>query len=124
MLDAMRGEYYAVRIIVPRGLFPQSAGDIEPSQRVRHCVAEIQAEAPTIISLKDFEDIQVRERDLKVIGPGQQIAGHPHARGVAPILDLIIRDGPVDLASWEPDYGSLAEAQVRWEAAHGKKLTT
>jgi len=29
---------------------------------------------------------------------------------------------PVDLASWEPDYGRLAEAQVRWEAAHGRPL--
>ena len=29
---------------------------------------------------------------------------------------------PVELASWEPDYGRLAEAQVKWEAAHGRAL--
>ena len=33
--------------------------------------------------------------------------------------DLI---GPVDLALWEPEYGRLAEAQVRWEAEHGRPL--
>jgi tRNA threonylcarbamoyladenosine biosynthesis protein TsaB len=34
-----------------------------------------------------------------------------------------MRSGPVDLAGWEPDYGRLAEAQVRWEAVHGRPLT-
>ncbi|MDF1506325.1 hypothetical protein, partial [Roseisolibacter sp. H3M3-2] len=29
---------------------------------------------------------------------------------------------PVDLALWEPDYGRKAEAQVRWEAEHGRAL--
>jgi len=59
-----------------------------------------------------------------VIGPGQPIDAHPHARGVATVLDVILKGGPVDLAMWEPDYGRLAEAQVRWEAVHGRKLTT
>jgi tRNA threonylcarbamoyladenosine biosynthesis protein TsaB len=40
------------------------------------------------------------------------------------MLAAIIEAGPVNLASWEPDYGRLAEAQVRWEAAHGRPLTT
>jgi tRNA threonylcarbamoyladenosine biosynthesis protein TsaB len=38
------------------------------------------------------------------------------------LLESVIEQGPVDLASWEPDYGRLAEAQVRWEAAHGRPL--
>jgi tRNA threonylcarbamoyladenosine biosynthesis protein TsaB len=59
---------------------------------------------------------------MKVIGPAQLCDVGPHARGVAPILESIIESGPVDLASWEPDYGRLAEAQVRWEAAHGRPL--
>ncbi|HLV27368.1 MAG TPA: tRNA (adenosine(37)-N6)-threonylcarbamoyltransferase complex dimerization subunit type 1 TsaB [Gemmatimonadales bacterium] len=29
---------------------------------------------------------------------------------------------PLDLASWEPYYGRVAEAQARWEAAHGRSL--
>jgi tRNA threonylcarbamoyladenosine biosynthesis protein TsaB len=30
--------------------------------------------------------------------------------------------GPVPLATWEPDYGRLAEAQVQWEQRHGRPL--
>jgi tRNA threonylcarbamoyladenosine biosynthesis protein TsaB len=28
----------------------------------------------------------------------------------------------VSLDAWEPAYGRLAEAQVKWEAAHGRPL--
>ena len=42
------------------------------------------------------------------------------------LLDLLEVDGgtvPVhDLETWEPDYGRPAEAQARWEAAHGRQL--
>lgn len=45
----------------------------------------------------------------------------PHARGA---LALVAGGAaqPVDLATWEPAYGRLAEAQVQWEAAHGRPL--
>jgi tRNA threonylcarbamoyladenosine biosynthesis protein TsaB len=53
------------------------------------------------------------------------IAGRvPHARSVAALLASIIAAGPKDINTWEPQYGRLAEAQVRWEAAHGRPLTT
>lgn len=32
------------------------------------------------------------------------------------------REGPVALDAWEPEYGRLAEAQVKWEAQHGMPL--
>jgi len=105
VLDAMRGEFYAARIVLDG-------------------IVATQADPPAIISQETVTELDASERELKVIGPGQAIDAHPHARGVAPILDSILRAGPVDLASWEPDYGRLAEAQVRWEAAHGRKLTT
>jgi len=57
-----------------------------------------------------------------LLGPGQEIDSRPHARGVAVLLDQIVSAGPVPIETWEPDYGRLAEAQVRWEAAHGKAL--
>ncbi|HKP49075.1 MAG TPA: tRNA (adenosine(37)-N6)-threonylcarbamoyltransferase complex dimerization subunit type 1 TsaB [Gemmatimonadales bacterium] len=42
------------------------------------------------------------------------------------LLDLLEVEGgtvPVhDLESWEPEYGRPAEAQARWEAAHGRPL--
>lgn len=30
--------------------------------------------------------------------------------------------GPLSVDEWEPDYGRLAEAQVKWEATHGRPL--
>ncbi len=56
------------------------------------------------------------------IGPVEAVAAEPHARGLAWMLALVGASGPVDVASWEPLYGRLAEAQVRWEAAHGRAL--
>jgi tRNA threonylcarbamoyladenosine biosynthesis protein TsaB len=47
----------------------------------------------------------------------------PHARAAVPLLDAIIAGGPVDRSTWEPAYGRLAEAQVKWEATHGRSLT-
>ncbi|HJQ11566.1 MAG TPA: tRNA (adenosine(37)-N6)-threonylcarbamoyltransferase complex dimerization subunit type 1 TsaB [Gemmatimonadaceae bacterium] len=105
VLDAMRGEFYAARIVF--------SADGQPRQ----------TEAPRIIAAADVRDLASVDSHVRVIGPGQAIDAHPHARGVAPILETILSAGPVDIASWEPDYGRLAEAQVRWEAAHGRPLT-
>ena len=105
VLDAMRGEFYAARIHVRQG----AADQIEPA---------------AIISAQSLQEIRAMEHNVRVIGPGQQIDARPHARGVAQVLEAVLNAGPVDLASWEPEYGRLAEAQVRWEAAHGRKLTT
>lgn len=49
------------------------------------------------------------------------VAGAPHARAAVPLLGSSFVS-EVDLATWEPSYGRLAEAQVRWEAAHGRPL--
>lgn len=57
-----------------------------------------------------------------LLGPGQTVDTTPHASGVARLLDQIVSTGPVAIETWEPDYGRLAEAQVRWELAHGKAL--
>ena len=105
VLDAMRGEFYAARITIPGNGAAQ------------------QVEAPRIISAEQLADLTTSASHLQIIGPGQPIDAHPHARGVAPILESIVNAGPVDLAAWEPDYGRLAEAQVKWEAAHGRPLT-
>ncbi|HMG96295.1 MAG TPA: tRNA (adenosine(37)-N6)-threonylcarbamoyltransferase complex dimerization subunit type 1 TsaB [Gemmatimonadaceae bacterium] len=105
VLNAMRGELFAARVIL------ESAG-----------VASLTGPA-TIITVHQLAEIVEKERGVKVIGPAQLCDVGPHARGVAPLLESIIESGPVDLASWEPDYGRLAEAQVRWEAAHGRPLS-
>ncbi|MBI3789828.1 MAG: tRNA (adenosine(37)-N6)-threonylcarbamoyltransferase complex dimerization subunit type 1 TsaB [Gemmatimonadetes bacterium] len=45
----------------------------------------------------------------------------PHARGALRVLAGGL-EATVDVAAWEPAYGRLAEAQVQWEAAHGRPL--
>jgi len=57
------------------------------------------------------------------IGPTLGSGAPPHARGAARVLSELIAAGPCDINTWEPAYGRLAEAQVRWEAAHGRRLT-
>jgi len=104
VLNAMRGELFAQRVV------------LEPAG-----IASVTGPA-AIISVDQLAEIVESERAVKVIGPAQVCDVGPHARGVAPILEGIIASGAVDLESWEPDYGRLAEAQVRWEAAHGRPL--
>src|SRR5438067_2384390 len=74
-----------------------------------------------IIGEGEVTDVAAK-MNAKVIGPGQEIEAAPDARGAARIVDYIMKNGSVDLDSWEPDYGRLAEAQVKWEAAHGRPL--
>lgn len=52
----------------------------------------------------------------------EAIDASPHARAAPQVLALAEALGPVDLATWEPLYGRLAEAQVKWETAHGRSL--
>jgi tRNA threonylcarbamoyladenosine biosynthesis protein TsaB len=42
----------------------------------------------------------------------------------ASVLHLVALEGltPVPIDTWEPAYGRLAEAQVQWEATHGRAL--
>jgi len=104
VLDAMRGEFYAARVSLESG---GSARQTGPAM---------------ILNAGQLGEIPMRERAISMVGPGQPNNVGPRARGASPILESIIETGPVDLASWEPDYGRLAEAQVRWEAAHGRPL--
>lgn len=104
VLDAMRGERYVARVRLQSGGLARQTGPA------------------SILSAAQLAELATREPGLRIVGPGQQKEGSPHARGAVPILDAILESGPVDLASWEPDYGRLAEAQVRWEATHGRPL--
>jgi tRNA threonylcarbamoyladenosine biosynthesis protein TsaB len=107
VLDAMRGEYYALPVVVrPDGSIVPAAG------------------APfTLVRAAELADY-ARLQGGRSIGPGgaTDIEAVPHARGARRLIDHGV-GGPVDLARWEPEYGRLAEAQVRWEAAHGRPLS-
>jgi tRNA threonylcarbamoyladenosine biosynthesis protein TsaB len=103
VLDAMRGEFFAALVAVEDDHTARLSG------------------ATTLLSPDQLAEL-ARTAGLRVAGRGQQLDLLPHARGVAQLLPSILENGPVDLASWEPDYGRLAEAQVRWEAEHGRPL--
>ena len=103
VLPAMRGELFALDVKVSGGI---------PSAEGR---------SHRIIGEGEVSEVAAQSK-AKVVGPGRQIDSAPDARGAARVVDQIVNNAPVDLYSWEPDYGRLAEAQVKWEAAHGRPL--
>jgi len=102
ILDAGRGEWFAADVEV-RGDGTKSIGmtRLVSDPALRAHVAGLAA---------------------RLIGRGEAIDAVPRAAAVVHVLDRVLRDGPVALDAWEPDYGRLAEAQVRWEAQHGRPL--
>ena len=100
--DAMRGESYVVDVV-------HDAGAVRALGHHRLIpTAEVERAADSL--------------GARAVGPELPDAWLPHARGVALMLSDILAAGPVDLATWEPTYGRLAEAQVKWEAAQGRAL--
>ncbi|HEX6314331.1 MAG TPA: tRNA (adenosine(37)-N6)-threonylcarbamoyltransferase complex dimerization subunit type 1 TsaB [Gemmatimonadaceae bacterium] len=100
-LDAMRGDYFCQEVSVfhDQRLLP---GESWRTSR---------------------DDLVARASDAgrTIVGPKEANAMTPHARG----FSLLIEQGTafrIDMTSWEPDYGRKAEAQVRWEASHGRPL--
>lgn len=79
-----------------------------------------QVRAAQLVPRAEVHTIAGRE-GARVVGPAEPDRWGPHARGVAAMTAPLL-EGPVSLASWEPAYGRLAEAQARWEAAHGETL--
>jgi tRNA threonylcarbamoyladenosine biosynthesis protein TsaB len=57
-----------------------------------------------------------------VFGPEERPRTNPRAANIVR-LGVWLAQAPVSLAAWEPDYGRLAEAQVKWEQAHGRPLS-
>jgi len=102
VLPAMRAERFALLAEVQAGIIA-AKGD------------------PFIVGEAELAET-ARQHGARLVGPGQEINAAPHARGVATLLDQILASGPVPIETWEPDYGRLAEAQVKWEAAHGRPL--
>ncbi len=102
-LDAMRGEAFVAAYEVT---------DTGP-------IVEVY---PPALVAGDGVDELAQRLEARVVGPNRSLDFHPHARGVARVGDWLERSSAVDLVSWEPDYGRLAEAQVRWEATHKRRL--
>lgn len=102
-LDAMRGDHYAACYEVMEDCTIQL---VSPAALVR-------SESLTGLA----EALKAR-----IMGPGQALHSIPSAGGVA-MLSTTTNMSEVDVGAWEPDYGRPAEAQARWEAAHGVRTS-
>ena len=113
-LDAMRGERYAALVTLEAsGRGPRVVGYDYLGVHAGDAIEPL-AVAPHARGLLDANPATATARG---------VAGVSRARdgrrvGAAGALAL----APVDLALWEPDYGRKAEAQVKWEAQHGRAL--
>lgn len=106
-IDALRGEHYVALFEVDAdGEVRQDGGfSLVPSSELAESAARLDA-------------------GLIAAGPttGGEVA--PLARAAVRLTKLINATPAADLAAWEPAYGRLAEAQVKWEAAHGRPLSS
>jgi tRNA threonylcarbamoyladenosine biosynthesis protein TsaB len=102
LMDAMRGDVFAqLARVDARGM--------------------VSGEGPAWLARRAEAVARAAREGASVMGPAESPAVAPHARGFARLL----ANGEaraVDVAAWEPDYGRKAEAQVRWEQAHGRAL--
>ncbi len=97
VLDALRGDWFAQRCDVAADGTVTVVGP-RTLERLGAVEAWAVAEGRTLL------------------GPPVDAAMLPHARGIVRTATTPAPEG------WEPDYGRLAEAQVQWEAAHGRPL--
>ena len=105
-IDALRGQFYVALY------------DVDEARRID----EIQ---PARLVATDDVTAVATECRARVVSPTEFVDGlrsRPRAAGVARIEGVLGSRGPVDVRSWEPDYGRLAEAQVKWESTHGRPL--
>jgi tRNA threonylcarbamoyladenosine biosynthesis protein TsaB len=103
-IDALRGERHAALVKLERaagaGAAGPGAGDgvrIVPAGAARRLPEKAVGE-------------WAREAGATMIGPGCTTEAWPAARGVLLLWDQVC---DADLERWEPDYGRLAEAEVR-----------
>lgn len=102
-MDAMRGDFFWQDVEVEVG------GSVVPGISSRTSRADL--------------ELHAEQRSARIIGPAESPSMTPHARGFARLIELAVAR-PVEMTTWEPNYGRKAEAQVRWEAAHGRELGT
>ena len=104
-IDALRGEHYV-------GLF-----EVGPNGVLRALGAERRIPSSDLLET-------AASHEAVALGPEHEAMAHVAPRAAAAIRlgDMLDATPAADLAGWEPSYGRLAEAQVKWEAAHGRSL--
>jgi tRNA threonylcarbamoyladenosine biosynthesis protein TsaB len=101
VLDALRGEVFAAA-------YRRDGNEVRELAAVRLVPRDVLAQEAALLH-------------ATVVGPEERPRTSPRAANVAR-LGAWLALPPVSLAAWEPDYGRLAEAQVKWEQAHGRPL--
>ena len=117
--DALRGEVYA-------GLYrfgPRRVETLLPATVYR---------PERLVAMSAIPDLLVGEVPAPIAAGLEAWAGRtlirppegaPHARMLIALAGLTGGAVPVDaLGDWQPEYGRPAEAQTRWEMAHGRRL--
>ena len=104
-IDALRGEHYV-------GLF-----EVGEDGTVRALGPERRILSSDLLTT-------AASHDAVPLGPEHEGLAHvaPRASAAARLADVLDSTPAADLAAWEPAYGRLAEAQVKWEATHGRSL--
>ncbi len=103
-VDALRGEHYAQLYALDEAGMVTVAGELQLLSSV---------ELPQ----------WAEEHGATLVGPDQEGGLQmPMASNAARITNMIRLHTAAELAEWEPVYGRLAEAQVRWEAEQGRPL--
>ena len=105
-LDALRGEFYAALYHV------SASGEV------------IELENAVVVPATQLVELAARS-EARLVSPTpfeDSVLATPRAAGALCLEQMVVAAGPVDLASWEPVYGRLAEAQVKWESLHGRPL--
>jgi tRNA threonylcarbamoyladenosine biosynthesis protein TsaB len=107
-VDALRGEHYVA-------LYAVDADDVTEIAAAR-------------LVPSDAVEALATEYAARIVSPApigeNSVVAPPRAAGVLRLRSMLASPAPVDLRTWEPSYGRLAEAQVKWESAHGRPLPT
>lgn len=110
--DALRGERFAQQFQVRDDSTVISVGAMQrlPLVEVERIAG---AESASLVAV-----------GAKTVSASDASAVVPHARNIALLRASWSSFRPVDIARWEPTYGRLAEAQVKWEETHQRDLPT
>ena len=117
--SALRGELYAAsyRVDLPRAVTTLLAPTLATPE-------SLHGETPDLLVADAPDQLVDRLADqfaVPLIRGGQSL---PTAAALLSLLGVAGGAEPIaHPESWEPRYGRLAEAQIRWEAAHGRALS-
>ena len=117
--SALRGELYAAsyRVDLPRAVTTLLAPTLATPE-------SLHGETPDLLVADAPEKLVDRLADQFAVPLIRGVQSLPTAAALLSLLGVAGGAQPVaHPESWEPRYGRLAEAQIRWETAHGRALS-